>query len=632
MSTQGKIMVLLLVTFGIFIGVFVGYLYIKSKQEEIFIKANAESKTLVIDNILRFKAKSFLGPVNDYSCWDEMVNYVIRPTREWEEVNLSTLEAFGVSNTWIFNKDFKPVFSIFDSLSYPEGETIELSKDIIESAIDSTGICHFFMVVRDTLLEITGATIVNSDDLDHKTPAQGYFFVGKFWGKEYIETMESEMDFAISFRPLNQELSINEEESNIVVNKVVKDAFGKDLMHIDFVSRNKIVSEISNTNKLSTALIGLLLVALIVFFLAIRQWITLPLSYINKSLSSESEAYVDKLEKNTSEFGEFATLIRQFFEQKIQLEIEIAERIETQRMVDELYKDTVNLNHELQASEEELRQNLDMTMELNLVLQKQQKEITDSINYAGRIQSALLPPADFINQLEREFFILYKPRSIVSGDFYWVRKIGNKAIIAVADCTGHGVPGGFMSMLGMAYLTEIFSQHIVKSPGEILFDLRKRVVESLHQTGKIGESKDGMDVAICIIDFDKMHMQFAAAYNPMYLVRQPEVISDNVEPKLVEIKGDRMPIGYSLKMNTEFLTHEISVKKNDMVYLFTDGYHDQMSSATKQKFKRNKLRELLMGIHNEPLEEQKNLLDITFEGFRDDYPQVDDVLVFGIRL
>lgn len=625
-------MILLVVTIGVFSGVFFGYQYIKNKQEQIFIEANAQAKTLVIDNILKFKEKSFLGPVNDYSCWDEMINYVNRPTRRWEEVNLTTLEAFGVSYTWIYSKDYKLIYSTFDTVFFCQNEEIEIGDDDINVLFNESGVCHFYMSVRDTIFEITGGTIVPSFDTEHETTPQGYFFVGKFWSDDYIKEMESEMDFSIRFRSLNDTLNLISDKSKINVTKVFKDAHGNDLMYVDFESKNQLVSDFSNTDKLSYALIALLIVTIIVFFIAVRYWITLPLEYVNKSLSSENESYVSRLENQKNEFGEIAKLIKKFFEQKIQLEIEVAERIESQKMIDELYKNTVNLNHELQASEEELRQNLDVTIELNTVLSKQQKEITDSINYAGRIQAALLPPDESLKKLNRDYFILYKPRSIVSGDFYWITKVENKTFIAVADCTGHGVPGGFMSMLGMAYLTEIVSQFQKNSAGEILSKLRKRVIDSLHQTGKTGESKDGMDISLCIIDFDNLKLQFAAAYNPLYILRYSFALEEQGNKEFIEIKGDRMPIGYSPKYNVDFNNHEVELKKNDMMYLFTDGFQDQMSGKTMQKFKRNKLKELLLGIFNEPLEEQKNILDITFEGYRDDYPQVDDVLVFGLKV
>jgi serine phosphatase RsbU (regulator of sigma subunit) len=631
MRTQVKIMILLILTIGTFSVVFLGYQFIKDRQEKLFINASIQSKNLVIDNIQKFKSKSYLGPVNDYSCWDEMIGYVKNPTKQWEEINLSTLESFGFSYVWIFDKDVKSIYSTFDSTIF--NGSYQLSKENILHALNDNGTCHFFLNERDTLLEITGGTIVPSSDINHKTIPNGYFLAAKFWSKKYIHEMESEMDFSIHFRtPEDSVNTIQKDKSTITISKKYKDSFGKDVMTVDYISKNQLAKDFLSTNRMSYALIVLLIFTILVFFIAIRRWISKPLVLITKSLNNENDIYVSSLLNKKDEFGEIATLINKFFDQKIQLEVEIAERIETQQTVKELYEDTVNLNHELQASEEELRQNLDMTIELNEVLSKQQREITDSINYASKIQAALLPPIESIKHLERDFFVLYKPRNIVSGDFYWINHKRNKTIIAVADCTGHGVPGGFMSMLGMAYLAEIVNLNYDFTSGEILDQLRKRVVDSLHQYGKSGESKDGMDIALCIIDFERMTLQFSGAYNPLYIVRKSINPEGLLTSELIEIKGDRMPIGYSLKLGIPFTSNESVLQKDDVLYLVTDGYQDQISNTTRHKFKRSRLRELLVEIHDRDFEDQKNILEIAFDEYREDYPQIDDVLAFGMKI
>jgi len=631
MRTHSKIMGLLGATIAIFACVFVGNQFIKDKQERIFIKANADTKALMIDNSLNSKAKSTLSSVHDYACWDEMIDYVNRPTRSWELVNLSTLESFGFSNTWILNRRFNVVFSLFDSTDFKNSPVIPAETWV--SAFNGKGTCHFFLNLRDTLWEFTGATVVPSTDYDHKSPAQGYIIAAKFWNSEYIKSIEDEIDFAIQFRHSDSSLAQNgASTAKITISKVYKDPFGKDALAVDFTSRNKLVADLSATNRLSYALVALLLITILVFFIAVRRWISNPLVSITKSLNNESAYFVSKLTARKNEFGEIAGLIRKFFEQKHLLQQEIVERKEAQEQAKELYEDTVNLNHELQASEEELRQNLDMTMHLNDVLSKQQQEITDSINYASRIQAALLPPIDMLANLNREVFVLYKPRNTVSGDFYWVKTMDGKLYIAVGDCTGHGVPGGFMSMLGMAFLTEIVNQNMDHSAGEILDALRVRVISSLHQSGKVGESRDGMDMGLCIIDLDTLHMQFSGAYNPVYVVR--EVATDNgaMQVEVIEHRGDRMPISYSHKIAQEYTNVQLQLMKNDMLYLLTDGYQDQVSSITMEKFKRIRIRELLQELVSKPLREQKEILEYTFEEYRGEYRQVDDVLVFGMRI
>ena len=631
MRTHSKIMVLLAVTIAMFGSVFLGYQYIKDRQEALFIKANSDTKELMIDNILNSKAKSFQGSVHDYACWDEMVEYVAHPSRKWEAVNLSTIESFGFSNTWLLNSKFENVYTICDTSRSWNSSVV--SKEILSQAFEGKGYCHFFLNLRDTLWEFTGATIVPSTDYEHKSPAQGYFIVAKFWNKEYIQSIEGELDFAIRFRSPADSLQVGKRDnSKITISETFKDAYGKDVLSVEFTSKNQLMADLSVTNRLSYALIGLLLVTILVFFYAVRRWISTPLAQITKSLSNESAYFVNGMEKQKNEFGEIAGLIKNFFEQKNRLQKEIEERIEAEERAHELYENTVNLNHELQASEEELRQNLDMTMQLNEVLSKQQQEITDSINYASRIQAALLTPIELLKHLNHDFFILYKPRNIVSGDFYWVSTKDNKLYIAVADCTGHGVPGGFMSMLGMAFLTEIVNQSQDQRAGEILDTLRLRVASSLHQTGKVGDSRDGMDIGLCIIDVETLAMQFAGAYNPLYVVRKVPTTDGTKQVEFIEHRGDRMPICFSHKIDQQFTTIDLQLQKNDMLYLLTDGYQDQVSSITLEKFKRNRIRELLNELVAKPLVEQKEILDYTFEEYRGEYRQVDDVLVFGMRI
>jgi serine phosphatase RsbU (regulator of sigma subunit)/CheY-like chemotaxis protein len=260
---------------------------------------------------------------------------------------------------------------------------------------------------------------------------------------------------------------------------------------------------------------------------------------------------------------------------------------------------------------------------------QQKKDITDSIEYAKRIQNALLPPLNFIKRNLPEHFILFKPRDIVSGDFYWMMNKDGKIIIAAADCTGHGVPGAFMSMLGTAFLNEIVTKivenkHIYSlQANEILNQLRTYIIDSLHQTGAVNESKDGIDIAICIIDSEKQKLQYAGAHNPLYLIRNK---------KLEVIKGDRMPVGIHKNAVESFKNHEFDIKENDLIYLFSDGYYDQIGGPRHRKFMSRNFQNLLFDIHEKPMNEQKEILKKTIEDWQGDYIQLDDILVIGIKL
>ncbi len=253
----------------------------------------------------------------------------------------------------------------------------------------------------------------------------------------------------------------------------------------------------------------------------------------------------------------------------------------------------------------------------------QNREITSSIMYAKRIQSAVLPSEDLLKKLIPNHFILFKPRDIVSGDFYWVTEKENKIILVASDCTGHGVPGAFMSMLGVSLLNEIVTNQTKLSACEILNLLRDNVKKTLSQKGRQDETKDGMDLVLCIFDFNLMKVQFAGAYNPLWIIRDDE---------LLVYKGDKMPIGIYVGAEKSFVCNDIDLKKNDVIYMFSDGYADQFGGPEEKKFKSGTLKELLLQIYKKPLSEQKVILDRTHEEWKGEQQQIDDIMIIGVKI
>ena len=278
-------------------------------------------------------------------------------------------------------------------------------------------------------------------------------------------------------------------------------------------------------------------------------------------------------------------------------------------------------------------------------LKTKNTQITSSINYASRIQSAILPNKEFIELFPFQHFIFFKPRDIVSGDFYWMKKTNNKVIIAVADCTGHGVPGAFVSMLGIAFLNEIIAKKEVKTASEILEDLRTQIIQSLNQKGANAENKDGMDIAICIIDTDTQLLQYAGAYNPLYIVfndenSRIEALKSNKNIKihsfensksLIEIKATRSPIGIYIN-ELPFVNNQIQLQKKDKLYMFSDGFVDQFGGIANTKYLSKHFRQLISKISKKPLNEQKQLFDSTLEEWKNTNEQNDDIIVMGIEI
>lgn len=253
---------------------------------------------------------------------------------------------------------------------------------------------------------------------------------------------------------------------------------------------------------------------------------------------------------------------------------------------------------------------------------RQQKEIMESLKYASYIQQALLPsPFDF-NRHFPDHFIYYQPRDIVSGDFFYINDTKDEIIFAVADCTGHGVPGAFMSILGITFLNEIIKDIKYLTAASILNHLREKVMKAMCQTGEDDEQKDGLDIALCIINKENGKLSFSGAFNPVYIVRNNS---------LKELQGDKMPVGIAPDEEKSFTNQYLDLENNDLIYLFSDGFADQFGGPQGKKYKYKPFRQLILKISNLSFHEQKLRLSDTFNDWKGNLKQLDDVLVLGCR-
>ncbi len=257
-------------------------------------------------------------------------------------------------------------------------------------------------------------------------------------------------------------------------------------------------------------------------------------------------------------------------------------------------------------------------------IDEKNKDITDSIYYAKRIQDAILPSDVLVKQLLPDSFILFKPKDIVSGDFYWLEKWGNKTLIAAVDCTGHGVPGSFMSIVGHNLLAQNVNVLGLSTPSLILNETNKQLAKKLNQNSSEAIVRDGMDIALCAINYSKSTMEFSGANNPVWIIRNNEV---------VEINGNKFPIGAYISEELQLFTnHQWELQKDDCIYIFTDGYVDQFGGPKGKKFKYKQLKELLLANNEKPMDEQKSILEKTINEWRGNLEQVDDMLIIGIRI
>jgi serine phosphatase RsbU (regulator of sigma subunit)/tetratricopeptide (TPR) repeat protein len=274
--------------------------------------------------------------------------------------------------------------------------------------------------------------------------------------------------------------------------------------------------------------------------------------------------------------------------------------------------------------EEKVKERTSEVVKQKEVIEEKNKHITDSIKYAKRIQEAIIPGENMVQAMLKNSFVLYKPKDIVSGDFYWIERKGNKILFAVVDCTGHGVPGAFMSIIGFNGLNQIVNEYNYTKPSEILTHLNKIISHTLRQRVEDSVIRDGMDMAICSIDLETNKLEFAGAFNPLFIIRNNEVM---------EVRGDKQPIGNFLgHENYEFTNKEITLFPNDKLYLFSDGFADQFGGPNGKKLKYNHFRKMLLDNHSKPMKEQKQSINTFFEDWRQGFEQIDDVCIIGVGI
>ncbi len=286
------------------------------------------------------------------------------------------------------------------------------------------------------------------------------------------------------------------------------------------------------------------------------------------------------------------------------------------------YKHQQHNNRKLTSLNEEINLSKQEIEFQKAKLEEKNKDITDSINYAQQIQQAILPFEDrFKSNFKNDYFINFKPRDIVSGDFYWCTEKEGKVFLAVVDCTGHGVPGAFMSMVGSAALTNIVIEKGIVKADEILSQLNIDIRKALNQ--EQGINRDGMDMVLCVIDKEEKKVHFSGAMNPLYLIQKNE---------LIEIKANKVPIGGAQTTEKTFTSHTISIETQTTLYLTTDGYSDQFGGEQGKKYKSSNFKKLLLSMQDKTMQEQSQLLNSSFENWKGDLEQLDDVCIIGVKI
>jgi len=348
------------------------------------------------------------------------------------------------------------------------------------------------------------------------------------------------------------------------------------------------------------------------------NWRDIPVIFI--SGVTEKDIIVKALENGAADY-----ITKPFYRNELFARVQVHLKLDMMKRQLVEKNNTITIkNDEISIQLEEISKQAALLQESNRIIAEKNQKITSSIEYAKRIQNAILPQVNGLEAVFPEHFVFFNPLDIVSGDFYWFKQLGHYMVFTVADCTGHGVPGAFMSMLGMAFLNEIsrgFDKHI--QANELLNELRRDIKTALRQTSQ-SDNKDGMDMAICVYNTETKEMQYAGAYNPLLLIRNGEII---------ECKADRMPVGFHPVEKESFTNHVIKLQTGDNIYMFSDGFQDQTGGEQGRKYLSRNFKNLLLEISPQTMAMQQLLLSQTLQEWKGtEHHQIDDITVMGIRI
>ncbi len=567
--------------------------------------------------------------------------YIIN--REGTVVNTTFSKDKGL-NLFAFGEEHKKLLmDVFEQNRYVserfamESQTKRLKKFTYQPTLDGAYIVELgvYSPKADETIQYIKSTL-NEISRQQENIVSVHLFIGSdnpFSLNEDVQIKEEHMD--LYRKTLNEKTNIRtsekEEKTRLNYNYIYMQRKHTDLYKGSVI---RIISDRSAERKLLRyetfkflIIFGVTILVVIVLLYRKTRVITDPIKKLVENVNRITNGH---LEERADVIGnnEITKLSEQFNQMIAQLE---SYYNELEQKVKERTAEIERQKEEIEAQRDSLAEQRNILRQTNSDLQKaygeieeKNKHIEDSIHYAKRIQNAILPPDHYVSDLLGDGFIFYRPKDIVSGDFYWLNKKKDLVMIAAVDCTGHGVPGAFMSIVGNNQLNYAVNVLGTRKPAEILNALNEGVTRTLRQTRGGRGVKDGMDMALCVIDYGEMKLEFAGAYNPMFHIRDHEL---NV------IKGDKHPVGGFLDEELpEFTNKKLSLKKGDMIYIFSDGYADQFGGSKNKKFMTRRFRELLLEICQKPMQDQRDILEESLDNWMNGQVQVDDILVIGVKV
>ncbi len=561
------------------------YIFWQIHQHKELVEITKNELRSMSENVWHAKSGNFINAVRDNSAWDEVVNFI---NHDYQQSDSAWLEDnFG----YMTNMYSAAMIAMYDSVGIRKYKKIEDSyknfnffpftfKNFTECFKD-TGLVNFYIYNNDQLMEYFCATITPSADNAHKQKPKGYMLVAREINHDLLEDFRTSLGAIYTGISTNGTDSITQEYENnrynIIISKELDNITQIRQANMNTVFENSVEENFAKIIPVFIGLISMCLLAMGGLLLFMRDKVMRPLKKISRSLASSNTDEIVSIKESPDEMGQVAELLEEFYIQKEELAIA-------------------------------------------------NKEITESINYASRIQRAAVSSIDNVADVFPDSMVYYKPRNIISGDWYIVEQMKNLKIIIEADCTGHGVPGSMLSMMGISSIKDIINSMEILGeelqPATILNRMRKVVKNMLAQNSKDGFSiSDGMDMTIGIINPETKIMKFASANQSAILVRNGEA---------TKIKGDRMPIGNYMH-EEDFQNIEIQLQSGDSLYFMSDGIQDQ-TNPDREKFKSRRLMEFLVTHNNLSMAEIGSKLETTINDWQAGSEQVDDMTMVGVRI
>jgi len=588
-----------------------GYILWQMRQHRDMVAAAHQEREDMADRIWKAKTENFKNAVRDNSAWDDLVDFTENYDRQpadsaWLEDNFGyMLSSYTASMVAIFDARGRCLYSkVADG--YEDFDFFSLDFLIFSKKFKETGLTDFYMYRDEVLMEFFGASITTSADNDHHGTPKGFLLLCREINDDVIE------DYRISVGAKAAIISVQHHEhpkddssEDIVVTKSFNNYNNNSEAYICSIFENTVEKFFDEMKPVFGIFALLCVIAMTNLLVFMHQKMMKPLSLISDSLSDSDPTIINSLTKHKNEFGQIALMLQEFFMQQEEVKIQ---------------NETLVLqSEEIRSINDDLNQQKDDLAQVNL-------QITDSIEYAGRIQRSAVSQIETIRELFPDSMVIYLPRDIVSGDWYYVAQLRNKKVVVEADCTGHGVPGSLLSMLGISALKDILSMMEINDesirPETVLERMRSTIKKTLiQQWDDIMSMNDGMDMSIATIENDNSSLRFAGANQALFIMRDTEII---------KLKRNRMPIGNYVR-ETPFEGEDFALQKGDVLIFMSDGIKDQ-TNADMEKFRLMRLEAFLIENTALPMPQLGEKLVQTIIKWKGDSEQVDDMTMIGIRV